>query len=204
MTDEPSQLRDDVAFLRALAEGAAGGSARTGAVLVAVGIIFPLVALQYWALDSGLIAIPLSWRSWLWLDGLAVFFPALGFIQMRFKGRAVGPGSRAISATWAGLGVALACAVVSLLAAGSKLSMPLLAAWIFPVVLFTLVGASWAVAFAVRRRTSHAFAGVGCALAAIACGALVGSPSEWLALAVGLFLLVTVPGWGILRAERSA
>ncbi len=203
MTDEASRLKDDVAFLRALSEGSAGARAREGAVLVAIGIVFSLVALQYWAVDARLIAIPTRWRSWLWLDGLAVFLPALGVIQTRFKGPAVGPGSRAISATWAGLGVALACAVVGLAAAGWRLSMPLLAAWIFPVVLFTLVGASWAVAFAVQRRTPHALAGVGCGIAAIACGALVGSPSEWLALAVGLFVLVAAPGWFILRADRS-
>jgi hypothetical protein len=204
MTNEAGRLKDDVAFLRALAEGAAGASARTGAVLLAIGIVFSVVALQYWAIDSRLVAVPQSWRSWLWLDGPAVFLPALGIIQMRLKGRSIGPGSRALSAAWSGLGLALACAVVSLAAAGWRLSLPLLAAWIFPVVLFTLLGASWAVTFAVQRRASHALAGAGSGLAAIACGALIGSAWEWLALSAGLLLLMAVPGWLILRAERSA
>lgn len=203
MRDQVSELKQDVAFLRTLAEGSAGAGARDGATLVAIGIVFSLVALEYWAVDAHLTGIPQSWRSWLWLDGLAVFLVTLGFIQWGFKGRATGPGSRAISAGWTVLGAALGFAVVGLIAAGFRLALPSLAAWVFPIVLFTLFGASWAIAFAVQRRARHALASGGCGVAAIACGALIASPLEWLALAAGLVLLVALPGALIIRADRA-
>ena len=204
MSNQTKQLADDVAFLRALADGTVHLGERDGAMLAALGTIFSLVALQYWAIDSRLVAAPASWRPWLWLDGLAPFLATLFFIEARARSRAPGPGSRAISAAWTGLGVALSVAVAALMAAGWRLGQPQLAAGMFPIVLFTLLGASWGVAFAVKRQAALALVGAGCGVAAIACGALVGAPAEWLALAAGLALLVAAPGFAILAAARGA
>lgn len=203
MSNEADRIRDDVAFLRDLAEGSISGQARDGAVLTAIGGIFALVALQYWAVDANLFAIPQDWRAWLWLDGVAPFLIVLALIETRMK-RGRGPGSRAIAAAWAGFGLALSAAVIGLLAAAWRLGQPLLAAQLFPIILFSLLGACWGVAFAVRREVGFGLAAVGAGFAAILSGALAGRPIEWLALAAGLALLVGAPGLLVLRGSRAA
>lgn len=200
MSERQQSLKDDVAFLRAMAGSAGAGAAKEGAMLVAVGVIFGLVALEYWLVDAAVIAAPKALRPWLWIDGLAPFLLVAWLIARRFREPAAGPAGRALSAAWAGVGFAHIFAALALALGGRRLGLPLLAAWVFPVVLFTLIGATWGVAFAVRRRLSFAFAAAGSLAAALLCGAAMGKPEEWLALSGGLVLLVALPGGLILRA----
>ncbi len=195
-------LRDDIAFLRALAEGSGSGASREGAVLLAVGVIFGLVALEYWLAETGAVAALRSFRTWLWLDGLVPFLLVNLLISRRWREQTSGPASRALSAAWAGVGVAHVVAALALALAGRRLGLPLLAAWAFPVVLFTLIGATWGVAFAVRRRGLWGVVAAGSFAAAILCGAVMGRPVEWLVLAAGLLVLVGFPGAVILKSGR--
>jgi hypothetical protein len=198
-TDEQT-LKDDVAFLRGLAQGGATATVKEGAILAAIGMIFGLVGAQYWAMDAGLLPAPAWIRPWLWLDGLVVFLIAIAVISSKFRGPPPGAASRALSAAWTGVGTALICADLGLVAAARRLSLPLLAPWVFPLILFTLIGAAWGVAFAVRRRKALALLAAGSFAAAVLCGVLMGRPEEWLALSGGLVLLLGVPGAVMARA----
>jgi hypothetical protein len=200
--DEHS-LKEDVAFLRAMAEGGATASVREGAILATIGVIFGLVALQYWALDAGLLGtVSGAVRTWLWLDGFVVFIAAMALISRRFPNRAPGAASRALAAAWGGVGASLIVADVGLVAASRALALPQLATWMFPLILFVLIGAAWSVAYAVRRRRSFVLSAAGSFAAAVLCGALMGRPEEWLVLSGGLLLLLAVPGAAIVRAAR--
>jgi hypothetical protein len=200
-TDEQT-LKDDVAFLRGLARGGANATVKEGAILAAIGITFGLVAAQQWAIDSGLLALAPWTRAWLWLDGLAVFLIVMALISSKLRGLPPGAASRALSATWAGVGTALIFADLGLVAASRRLGLPLLAPWVFPLLLFTLIGAAWGVAFAVRRRNAFALLAGGSFAVSVLCGVLMGRPEEWLALSAGLLLLVGVPGIVIARSAR--
>ena len=200
MQQDEQALRADVAFLRSLAEGGAAATVREGAILLAIGVIFGLVAAQYWAIDAGLLAVPTWLKPWLWLDGLAVFLVAMALISSRYRGRPPGAASRALAAAWTGVGAALIFADLGLFAASRRLGLPLLTPWVFPLILFTLIGAAWGVAYAVRRRLAFALAAAGSFAAAMLCGALMGRPEEWLALSAGLVLLVALPGGLIVRS----
>jgi hypothetical protein len=200
MTDEGERLSQDVAFLRSLVDGSVSIGLREGAVLTAIGVFFGLVALQYWAIDTGIASIPASWRSWLWLDGLAPFLAALAGIESRLGG-AKGPAARAVSGAWAGVGVSLVFSTLGLVAAGWRLGQPLLPAQVFPIVLFGLFAAGWSVVFTVRRRVSLVLPAGGSAVAAIATGLLAGKPAEWLALAAGLLLVAALPGGLIVLSQ---
>ena len=204
MNRSEQTIREDAAFLRALAEGSATGSAKDGAILLAVGSLFGLVALQYWAVQSGLLSVPVAFEPWLWLDGLLPFLLAAALISRRFRGQAPGAATRAMSAAWAAVGVSIVFAAIALAIAGGRLGLPRLAPWVFPLVLFTLFGAAWSVAFAARRRRAFAIKAAASYLAAVLCGLVMGHPEEWLVLAGGLFLLVAVPGAGILHASGRA
>ena len=204
MSRDAQSVREEAAFLRALARGGAEGSARDGAMLLSVGLIFGLVAVQTWAVQSGAVAVSATLRAWLWLDGLAAFGLAAVLISRRFRGRAPGAASRALSAAWGAVGAAHVVAAVALALAGRRLGLPQLAPWIFPLVLFTLFGAAWSVAFAVRRRPAFALSAGASYLAVLLCGAVMGRPEEWLVLAGGLLLVAAAPGAAILRGAGRA
>jgi hypothetical protein len=203
MVNDLQALKDDIAFMRALTEDSGHSMAREGAILAAVGIIFGLTALQYWLLRMEVFTVPRSWQPFLWMDGVIVYLITLSLIHHRFPKRP-GVGPRAMEAAWAGVGIGITVAAIALLASGWRLQMPMLASGAFPIVLFTLYGTAWGVAFAVRRRTWFALVAIGCSATAVACGFLIGTREEWLVLTLGLFALVAVPGFVILRQARGA
>jgi hypothetical protein len=184
--------------MRALTEESGHSRAREGAILAAVGIIFGLTALQYWLLRMEVFAVPRSWQPFLWMDGVIAYLVTLFIIHRRFPKRP-GVGPRAMEAAWAGVGIGITVAAISLAVSGWRLQMPMLASGTFPIVLFTLYGTAWGVAFAVKRRTWFALVAIGCSATAVACGFLIGTHEEWLLLSLGLFALVAVPGFVILR-----
>jgi len=202
MTDSEQSLSDDVAFLRAMAEGDMSGAARAGAILVAIGLIFGLVAVQYWAIDSGFLTVSPPVSTWLWLDGLIPFLVCMAIISAKFRANAPGAASRALAATWKGVGTAFIVADVALYVASRELGIPLLVKWIFPLVVFVLIGGAWGVAFAVRRRTAFGLLAGGNFLAAVLSGMAIGRPQEWLVLAAGLIFLVAIPG-AVMLVARS-
>jgi hypothetical protein len=198
MVNDMQTLKDDIAFMRALTEDSGHSMAREGAILAAVGIIFGLTALQYWLLRMQVFAVPPSWQPWLWMDGVIAYLITLTFVHRRFPKRP-GVGPRAMEAAWAGVGIGITVAAIGLAISGWRLQMPALASGTFPIVLFTLYGTAWGVAFAVKRRTWFALVAIGCSATAIACGFLIGTHEEWLVLSLGLFALVALPGFVILR-----
>ena len=93
--------------------------------------------------------------------------------------------------------------IVGLIMGGARTGNPHLVLWVFPVIMFTLYGAAWTVAWAVKRQAWLFIVGAGCFATAFAEGALVSSPYQWLALSAGLILWVALPGAAILRQTRS-
>jgi hypothetical protein len=201
VSDEIQTLKDDIAFVRALAEESGSAMARDGAVLAAAGMIFGLTALQYWLIFAGILDVPPGWDGWLWLDGTIVFLVAMTLIQRRIPSRP-SAASRAMRAAWAGVGAGITISGIALGIGAWRLGLPVLTTGGFPIVLFALYGAAWGVVFAVKRRTWFALVATGSFAAAIGCGALMGTPEEWLLLALGLFVLVGVPGAAIVRQAR--
>src|SRR5262245_6123395 len=196
-------VRQDIAFLRALVEDHESTMGADGAVLTAVGVIFGCVSLFYWSLSAGLVTVSAPWKAWAWMTGVAVLVPVALLLQRRFP-HASGPSSRAMQAAWHGVGTGVTVAAVAFALGGWRLQLPALVVWAFPVVLFTLYGAAWTVAFAARRRPAFALVAAGCYAWALGCGLFMGLAEEWLLLALGLFLLVAAPGSIIVRQARPA
>ena len=138
------------------------------------------------------------------MDALAIFLLVVHVIMRRFRGLAQGAGSRAVSGAWRSMGLAFGVALVSLGAAAWRLKQPLLMVWIPPLILFTLYGASWWIAFAVKRRTWFAGVAMGSFITALLSGLFIPSPHEWGVLAFGLFLWVAMPGIVIVQQARAS
>jgi hypothetical protein len=201
--DGMDDVRQDIAFLRALVEDHDSTMALDGAILTAVGVIFACVSLFYWSTSAGMLTVPMVWNQWAWASGVLVLVPVALLLQRRFP-KPSGPASRATLAAWLGVGTGITVAAVAFALGAWRLQSSSLLLLAFPVVLFTLWGAAWSVAFAVRRRLAFALVAAGCYTVALACGFFMGQPEEWLVLSLGLLTLVAAPGFTIVRRARSA
>jgi hypothetical protein len=137
------------------------------------------------------------------LDALAIFVVILAIALRRFPVSRAGAASRAMSAAWTSVGLAFGIAVLGLAAGAWRLSQPKLVVSVLPLVLFTLYGAAWCVAFAVKRRGWHACIAAGSFATVLASGICMGTPGEWTIFALGLFLWVAAPGVAIMRQARA-
>jgi hypothetical protein len=196
-------VREDIAFLRAVVEDHDSTMALDGAILTAVGVIFGFVSLFYWFVSAGVRTVPTTAIPWAWVMGVMVLVPVVLLLQRRYP-RSSGPSSRATLAAWQGVGTGITVAGIAFGLGAWRLQMPSLVLWAFPVVLFTLYGAAWGLAFAVRRRIAFALVAAGCHLVSLACGFSMGRPQEWLVLSLGLFTLVAAPGFALVWHARRA
>ena len=201
MSDMQS-LKDDLAFLRGLTEGAGKGLARDGFALAAVGVVFGVVTLFYWLVYLGPLAGAMGVAYGAWAVGVLAMIAIVEMAKRRLP-PSTGASARAMSMAWNGVGVALTAGGLGLLAAGWKLQDGYFVLATFPILLFTLYGAAWSVAFAALRLGWFALVSAGCFAAAIAEGLLYRSPHQWLVLSAGLFLLVGLPGVAIFRKARG-
>jgi hypothetical protein len=195
-------LKDDLAFLRDLTQDSGKGLARDGFALAAVGLVFGVVTLIYWLIYWGPLASAFSVGWSLWLVGVVVMVGAILIANRRLP-PASGAASRALSKAWGGVGVANTAGGLGLLAAAWRMNDAAYVLATFPIVLFSLYGAAWSVAYAVKRLNWFAWISTGCFAAAIAEGLFYKSPHEWLVLSIGLFVLVGLPGLVILRKAHA-
>jgi len=163
--------------------------------------VFGGVTFAYWLFFAGHAPGLASAAPWLWAGGVAVMVITSMLVNRRLP-RSSGAASRAVAAAWSGTGASLIAPCLGLILGGERTGQPQLVLWIFPVIMFTLYGAAWTVAWAVKRRAWLFLVGAGCFATALAEGALVSSPHQWLVLAAGLALWVALPGAVILRQAR--
>jgi hypothetical protein len=202
MNERMQTLKEDVAFIRALTDESSSAMMRDGALLAAAGTIFGAAALLHWLIESGALPAPPGAGKWLWVYSGAGFFVAMMLILRRAPDRR-GIAARATRAAWTGVGTAMIVAGVALAVGAVRLDLPVVATGVFPVVLFSLYGAAWGVAFALTRRAWFALVAAGCFAAVVACGWVMGTAAEWLVLGLGLFVVVALPGAAIVRLART-
>ncbi len=201
MTDTQG-LKDDLAFLRDLTQDSGKGLARDGFNLAAVGLVFGVVTLVYWLVFWGPLASLMALAYWLWIAGLLLMIVATA-IARRSLPAATGAAARALSVAWNGVGVSLLAGGLALLAAAWRTHDGAFVLATFPILLFSLYGAAWSVAYAVKRLSWFAWVSTGCFGVAFAEGLLYRSPHQWLVMSIGLFLLVGLPGLVILKKARA-
>ena len=86
-------VKDDIAFMRALAAEGQRTPMLGGAIMAAAGVIFAIASLAYWALTEGMLVLDPNWGSFIiWMGALAVFLVVLTVINLRI-GRKPGASS---------------------------------------------------------------------------------------------------------------
>src|ERR1700755_612489 len=146
MTDQ-NAIRDDIAFLRSLAEDGRGGSTAGGSVLVAAGVIYAACSVASWAA----IVYQLNWNGLfllVWFGGTGLFLVVMSLIKRKLP-RSSG-GARNAAVTWWASGWAILTIVVSLMIIGVRTH----AWWIMaavPSMILAMYGACWFVAAVLAR-----------------------------------------------------
>jgi hypothetical protein len=204
MMHDMQTVKDDLAFIKALAQEGRRAPLLNGRSLIAAGVIYGLTSLATWAMGVGVLQLAHAWRWAIWVLATAIFVP---FIWISKRAACSRPGASAVSnvavgAAWRGLGYAILAMVVATSLAAWREHSPIV--WdMFPCTVLVFYGAGWMVAAAMSQLAWVRWVAAGCLVCAVAVGFLADSAASALVFAAGCFLLMALPGWLILRAEPS-
>lgn len=203
MNSENHSLGEDLAFLRALAEGGAESQRDIGAGLVAGGVLYGLQCFVAGAQAYG----------WVYLsDVQSVAFAAaitiaflIAITWITWRGRRATRGgvmARALGAAFASAGTAtisMLCAFAFVALREKSLTIWLL----YPCTVFALQGAAWMVAWSLRRRAWLGIVALGWMVSAVVLASTIGSAAYPLVAGLALVLFMAVPGAIMMRPAQN-
>jgi len=208
MNDELKTVRDDLAFLRTIAEGGGergGIGAPGGALYGAAGLIYGIQTLGHFAQVKGVLDMPPLGNLLLgWLPTVIFFVMMVVVIVIDRKRPQVGAANRAVNAAFSATGVANLALI--LIFAAAAIRNHDFKYWLFhPAVVFVVQGAVWFVIFTLRKRLWMALVAVGWLVSGVALGLLIDRVDLYLLIAsLGLFAFMMIPGFHMMRqALRS-
>lgn len=206
MNTDTQQLRDDVAFLRSLAESGGRTQWAGGAAFVAGGGLYGLQCLVQWAQAKGLIVLsPLA--TLIFVTGITVaFFVVLLLVILhgrRTRSAAPSLANKAFTMVFAAAGLSN----LTLLAifASVAISRKSLEIWeIYPATLFALQGGAWYCAYVLRRRLWLMIVSLCWFASAILLAQFIGTLTYALIAAFALIAFMALPGLYMMHLARIA
>jgi hypothetical protein len=204
VTEQMKDLRDDIAFMRALAEEGRSAPMLGGGILLAAGLIFGAASLLHWTILAGLLKLTPWAFPVIWI-GAALGFGLVASLAGRRSRRKIGSNAsvnRATGAAWSAVGGAIFVIFLAVAVMAARTGDPRLMD-VIPLIILTLYGSAWMVAAAMTRRGWMSAVAIGCYVSAVGMGALGGHPATMLVYAASLLLFASVPGYILLRQEPS-
>jgi hypothetical protein len=197
MTDQMQTIRDDIAYLRALAEdGREDQSRRGGVIMLAAGLVWSSCAVLQWAALTGRIGEGVATGGW--LLGSVLFFGAL-FWTIRRDGKRSGR-SKALGLAWSGVGWTIFVLLAAIFVATWRTHSQLLISF-FPSIILALYGAAWSVAAALFGKGWLKLTCIGSFLMSVVCAWFIADPVQYLVYAAALLLLAALPGLVMMRQD---
>ncbi|HEY3889771.1 MAG TPA: hypothetical protein VGL73_14425 [Caulobacteraceae bacterium] len=206
MSEQINILKDDIAFMRALAQEGRRVPLLGGACLLAAGLIFSAATLVSWAMAAKLVILPNFWLVGVWGVATVVFYGVFALLMVFWR-RAAKPGARttanrAFRGAWSAGGWAMtAISIGSILTAWRLHSWLVFAA--FPTIILSVYGAAWMISAVLSDRWWVRWVAAGCFIAAVGMTLLPSVQAEYLAFAAALLLLMAAPGAALMREEPS-
>ncbi len=202
--DQIQSVRDDIAFMRALAEEGTQVPLLGGGMSLAAGLIFAAASVAHWAIVQDVLQVPEWTLMIVWIGAGAIFGVVCNRLAKRSNAQPGASASvnRATGSAWSAVGFAIFTMFLALFAM----------AWVtrnaaifnvFPVLILALYGAAWTVAADLSGKVWIRIVALGSFAAAVAMGLLATSSYLMLAYAAALLLLAAVPGFILLRQEPS-
>jgi hypothetical protein len=203
MNSENHSARDDLAFLRALAEGGGESQRGTGIALVLGGLLYGLQCFVAGAQAYGWVQLSDAVMT-VFSIGITVAF-LVSISWMSWLGRNAPQGgvvARALSAAFASAGTAtlsMLCVFASVAIRDKSLTIWLL----YPCAVFALQGAAWMVAWMLRRRGWLGVVALGWFASAIVLAQTIDTPLYPMIAGVALVLFMAVPGAVMMRPAHN-
>ncbi|GAN67746.1 hypothetical protein [Acetobacter orleanensis] len=192
--------RDDLAFLRTLAEAGRHPQLTCGPYFLAAGLVYAVASFLTWGLS--LVGTPLATRAilWTWIASTIAWGPILWWLsrcETHIAG-ATATINHAISTVWTGMGQAmgvlfLCCAILTW-----RLETPV--PWtVLPSIILAVYGAGWTATGLISRQGWMRLMAIGSLAAAILLAFVSGRPETFFVYGGVLVLLLVVPGWWMVR-----
>ncbi len=204
----PTTAEDDLAFLRAIAEGSGRPPLTLAVCYLAGGLLYGLQCLFHLGQATGVIRWPdLANLAFLVLiSGSFLSILTWAILKDRRDGNTQrGPmAARTMSAAFSATGMAN-LAVIIIFGVGAMRDQDF-AVWLYYAALvFALQAAAWYMAWMLKRKGWMLATALGGWATAVALGVLVREPLWYLGVCtVALFLLFALPGWVMYRDARGA
>lgn len=200
---DAQNLKDDIAYVRALSEEGQKAGNQGGLILAVAGFGWAGAALANWAVVEGHAG---SWAMWAWWAPIPLFAAAMAWTISRSIKRAEhnSPGNRAHQIAWQGIGYGFGAMVISFIAAAWVTGSGQL--WVMmPSMAFAFYGVSWVI-YALHASNRWLMTLGILSLIAAPLVALLAADyaASMLAYAAGLSLLVGLPGVIMLARELTA
>jgi hypothetical protein len=204
MNEQMQNLKDDIAFMRALAQEGQAAPPLGGAILALAGTVFAAASVVQWAILSKTLAVPTIWLAAVWGVALAAFFIGLFVMKDGIKAKpgAFSPANKASGAVWQGIGMAIFVSFVAMNVAAWRMHSGVLV-YFSPSLILLFYGVGWTLGRAMSGQGWMRWCAWGSFAAAVGVAALIGSPLQYLAYAACLLLLATLPGVILMRREPS-
>ncbi len=202
--DQIQSVRDDIAFMRALAEEGSQVPLLGGGVTLAAGLIFGAAAVIHWLLVEGILKAS-PWALMIDWIGSGMIFGIVCYLLVRRGNAQPGASSsvnRATGSVWSAVGLAIFTMFLALMAMAWIMQSPAIFN-VFPVLILALYGAAWTVAADLSGQLWIRTVALGSFIAAVVMALLATSSFLMLAYAAALLLLAALPGYILLRREPS-
>ena len=202
MNAEHGRVGDDLAFLRALAEGGGEHQRATGAALMSGGLLYGAQCFIFGAQAYGWVQLSELTQTVISIGITVVFLASLVWISRRNRNAPIGGiVARALNAVFASAGMA----TLSLLAAFASVAIreKSLTIWfLYPCAVFAMQGAAWTAAWMLRRRTWIGIVALGWLVSAVVLALSIGTLLFPIVAGFALVLFMAVPGRVMM--QRSA
>jgi len=198
-----ADLKEDISYVRRLAEQGRSGPILGGTFFVAAGIVFGVTCFVDWAARLGLLPISGWGFLTLWLGAFAVFgvvWCVLFFRQRRFPGKATSAANAAFGVVWSALAVAVFVALAAIEIVAEVIKTPIVLNAYVPMI-FVLYGVAWFTCAAIARRPWMYWAAAGSFAFSLIMAALAENKLQVAVMGLALLLLFTLPGLRMVKEE---
>jgi len=204
MNAEQGRAIDDLAFLRALADGGGDSQAATGAGLLAGGALYGLQCLIFAAQAYGWLQFDELGGMIFGIGPTVVFLIAIFWITWRYReqSHSGGVAARALRAAFASSGTAT-IALLCIFAWAAYREQSLTIWFLYPCSVFALQGGAWMIAWLLRRRAWLGVVAFGWLLSSVVLSVTIGTRLYPIVAGLSLVLLMAVPGALMMRPATN-
>lgn len=201
MTETSQSLRDDIAFMRALADEGMRPPLVAGPHMISAGIIWGGACLAAWILGR-FGGAKQDVQNYPFFVAAVLFFIVMAFLAGRTRRMpgAKSPANRAAGMAWAGSGWGIFCLAIcaSIVSWRTHNALPVA---LMPSGILILYGAAWTVTAAMIRDRFLWWVALGSYASAALIAALISTPDVYLAFTLVLVAVALIPGIVLLRRE---